>query len=151
MKVPCEIILDLIPLVKDNVASEGSINLVSEHLKICASCKLEFGNDALPIPKEVDDKKVLSSIKKKLFLITSALLFLGAIIGMTVNQSTSPSFMLVIMIVLSLVVMGILIFKSDWKGDEGVSGFFLGKAIGTIIVFAILGIYLLLKYGLHLF
>ncbi|EHQ89120.1 hypothetical protein DesyoDRAFT_2018 [Desulfosporosinus youngiae DSM 17734] len=151
MKVPCEIILDLIPLVKDNVASEGSINLVSEHLKSCASCKLEFGKDALPIPKEVDDRKVLSLIKKKLFLITSALLCLGAIIGMTVNQSTSPNFMPVIMIVLSLVVMGILIFKSDWKGDEGVSRFFLGKAIGTMIVFAILGIYLLLKYGLHLF
>ena len=151
MNVPCDIILDLIPLVKDNVASEGSINLVSEHLESCENCKLEFENYSLPIQKEVDDKRVLFSIKKKLFLITSALLFLGTFIGMVLNKSTSSNFMPTIIIALSIVIMGILIFKFNSKGDESVRRFFAGKAIGTIIVFAILGIYLLLKYVLHLF
>ena len=151
MNVPCDIILDLIPLVKDNVASEGSINLVSEHLESCENCKLEFENYSLPIQKEVDDKRVLFSIKKKLFLITSALLFLGTFIGMVLNKSTSPNFMPIIIIVLSIVIVGILIFKFNSKGDESVRRFFAGKAIGTIIVFAILGIYLFLKYVLHLF
>jgi len=151
LNVPCDIILDLIPLVKDNVASEDSINLVSEHLKSCESCKLEFENYALPIQKEVDDKRVLFSIKKKLFLITSALLFLGTFIGMVLNKSTSSNFMPTIIIALSIVIMGILIFKFNSKGDESVRRFFAGKAIGTIIVFAILGIYLFLKYVLHLF
>jgi len=49
--------------------------------------------------------------------------------------------MLTIIIVLSFVIAGILIFKFNAKG----------KAIGTIIIFAILAIYLLLKYVLHLF
>lgn len=151
MNVPCDIIQDLIPLVIDNVASEGSINLVSEHLKSCESCKIEFENYALPIKKDIDDKRVLSSIEKKLFLITSALLFLGAFIGMVLNNSISSNFMPIIIIVLSSVVVGILIFKFNSKGDESVRRFFAGKAIGTIIVFAILGIYLLLKYVLHLF
>lgn len=151
MNLPCNVVLDLIPLVKDNVASEDSINLVSEHLKSCEICKLEFENCALPIQKEIDDKRVLSSIKKKLFLITSALLFLGTFIGMVLNKSTSPDFMPIIIIVLSIIIVGILIFKFNSKGDESVRRFFAGKAIGTIIVFAILGIYLLLKYVLHLF
>ncbi|KUO63994.1 MAG: hypothetical protein APF84_16465 [Gracilibacter sp. BRH_c7a] len=151
MNVPCDIILDLIPLVKDNVASEGSINLVSEHLESCENCKLEFENYSLPIQKEVDDKRVLFSIKKKLFLITSALLFLGAFIGMVLNKGTSPNFIPIIIIVLSIVMVGIMIFKFNSKGDESMRRFFAGKAIGTIIVFAILGIYLLLKYVLHSF
>lgn len=151
MNVPCDIIQDLIPLVKDNVASEGSINLVSEHLKSCESCKIEFEKYSLPIKKDIDDKRVLSSIEKKLFLITSALLFLGAFIGMVLNNSISPNFMPIIIIALSSVVVGILIFKFESKGDESVRRFFVGKAIGTIIVFTILGIYLLLKYVLHLF
>ena len=54
-------------------------------------------------------------------------------------------------LVLSIIFAGLLIFKFDFKGDSRVSRFFIGKAIGTIIVFAILGIYLLLKYVLHLF
>ncbi|MFZ7133461.1 MAG: zf-HC2 domain-containing protein [Eubacteriales bacterium] len=151
MNVPCDVILDLIPLVKDNVASEDSVNLVSEHLKSCESCKLEFENYVLPIQKEIDDKRVLSLIKRKLFLITSALLFLGTFIGMVLNKSTFTNFMPTIIIALSIVIMGILILKFNSKGDESVRRFFAGKAIGTIIVFAILGIYLLLKYVLHFF
>lgn len=150
MNVPCDIILDLIPLVKDNVASDDSIKLVSEHLERCNSCKIEFENYVLPIQKEVDDKRVLFLIKKKLFLITSALLFLGTFIGMELNKGTSPYFIQIIIIV-STVIVGILIFKFNPKGDESVRRFFVGKAIGTIIVFIILGIYLLLKYVLHLF
>ncbi|SDG58313.1 zf-HC2 domain-containing protein [Desulfosporosinus hippei] len=149
MKVSCEIIRDLLPLVKDNVASEESINLVSEHLKNCESCKLEFGHEALPIQKEVDDKRVLVSIKKKLFLISSVLLFFGAFIGMAINKNTSSNFMPIVVVLLSTVFVGIMIFKFKWKGDKRVSRFFVGKAIGTMIVFAILGIYLLLKYLLQ--
>ena len=57
----------------------------------------------------------------------------------------------IIITVLSIVIAGILIFKFDSKGDESVRRFFVGKAIGTIVIFAILGIYLLLKYVFHLF
>ncbi|MBB6218327.1 hypothetical protein HNQ80_004491 [Anaerosolibacter carboniphilus] len=151
MNISCDVILDLIPLVKDHVASKDSTKLVSEHLKNCESCKHEFENYTLPIGTEIDDKRILSSIKKKLFFITSALLFIGAFIGMVLNKNSSSSFMPSIIMVLSIIFIGVLIFKFDLKGDNRMSRFFIGKAIGTIIVFAILGIYLLLKYVLHLF
>lgn len=151
MNIPCDVILDLIPLVKDNVASKISIRLVSEHLECCESCKLEFENYVLPIQKEIDERKVLFSIKRKLFIITTALLFLGTFIGMVLNKSTSSGFILTIVIALSVFIMGIFIFNFKSKGDESMQRFFVGKAIGTIIVFVILGIYLLLKYVFHLF
>jgi len=151
LNIPCDIIQDLIPLVKDNVASEASISLVSEHIKNCESCRIEFESYALPVKNDIDDKRVLSSIEKKLFLITSALLFLGAFIGMALNNSIFSNFMPIIIIVLISAFVGTLIFKFGSKGDERMRRFFVGKAIGTIIVFTILGIYLLLRYVLHLF
>jgi hypothetical protein len=151
LNISCDIILDLIPLVKDRVASEDSINLVSEHLKSCESCKLEFESHTLPIRTEFDDKRVVSAIKKKLFLATSALLLVGAFIGMALNKNSPLNFMPAIIVVLGIVFVGIMVFKFDLKGDRNVKRFFIGRAIGTIIVFIILGIYLLLKYGLHLF
>ncbi|WP_186430369.1 zf-HC2 domain-containing protein [Clostridium sp. BSD9I1] len=151
MNISCDVILDLIPLVKDGVASKDSINLVSNHLKSCESCKLEFEGHTLPIPTEFDDKRVVSSIKKNLFLATSALLLIGAFIGMALNKNSHSNFMPAIIVVLGIVFVGIVVFKFDLKGDRSVKRFFIGRAIGTIIVFVILGIYLLLKYGLHLF
>jgi len=40
--------------------------------------------------------------------------------------------------------------KFNLKEDFIMNRFFMGKAIGTIIVFTLLGIYLLLKYVLHI-
>ena len=150
MKTSCDVILDLIPLVKDNVASEDSIKLVSDHLKNCENCKLEFENYTLQINSEVNDKKVVSSIKKRLFLASSALLFIGAFIGMAINKNSSTNFIPAIIVILAIAFVGMLILKFDLKEDKNMKRFFMGRAIGSIILFAILGIYLLLKYVLHL-
>jgi hypothetical protein len=56
-----------------------------------------------------------------------------------------------IIVILGVASVGIAVFKFDIIGDRNVKRFFIGRAIGTIIVFVILGIYLLLKHGLHLF
>ncbi|HBW34116.1 MAG TPA: hypothetical protein DEF89_01575 [Desulfosporosinus sp.] len=69
---------------------------------------------------------------------------------MALNNKTSPSLM-PITIVFGIAFVGILILKFDIKGDKSMNRFFAGKAVGTIIVFGLLGIYLLLKYVLHLF
>lgn len=151
MNTSCDVILDLIPLVKDNVASEDSTKLVLAHLKNCENCKLEFQNYALPMGSEINDKRVVSAIKKKLFLAMSSLLLIGSFIGMALNKNSSSTFIPTIIAVLSIIFAGTLIFKFDLKGDISMRKFFIGKAIGTIIVFSLLGIYLLLKHVLHLF
>lgn len=151
MSVSCDVISDLIPLVKDNVASEDSIRLVSEHLMSCEKCKLEFESYTFPIRTEFDDRRVVSSIKKKLVFGVSALLLIGGTIGMVLSNNTSSNFLAVLIAVLSIAIVGLMLYKFDLKGERRVSRFFMGKAIGTIVVFIILGIYLLLKYVLQLF
>ncbi len=145
MKVSCDVILDLIPLVKDNAASDESVELVSMHLESCERCKLEFNNYSIPSDQEVDDQKVLNSVKKKLFVVISGLMLVGAIIGMLLNNN-SMHYLTVIVSALTIFIVGLLIFKRKSGGDEGMKRFFIGRAIGTIIVFTILGIYLLVKY-----
>ena len=40
MNISCDIILDLIPLVKDGVASEDSVKIVHEHIKAAKAVEL---------------------------------------------------------------------------------------------------------------
>ena len=67
-KISCQVCLDLMPLVKDNVASQESRKLVFEHIRQCQGCKNEYesGNYTLP---EMNDKRVIQKIKKQLYLI----------------------------------------------------------------------------------
>lgn len=68
MKLPCEMIRDLLPLYHDGVCSEVSKTVVQEHLKTCEGCAKVLKNiDAeLDMPKlEADAAKPLKSIKRK--------------------------------------------------------------------------------------
>ena len=38
MKKDCEVVRDLMPLVLDDVASDGSKHMVSAHVQTCAEC-----------------------------------------------------------------------------------------------------------------
>lgn len=68
MKLPCEMIQDLLPLYHDGVCSEVSKAVVQEHLKDCEECSgvVETLDVELSMPKlEADEAKPLKSIKKK--------------------------------------------------------------------------------------
>ena len=68
MKLPCEMIQDLLPLYHDGVCSEVSKALVTEHLKNCKDCANALkGIDAeIEVPKlEADAAKPLKSINRK--------------------------------------------------------------------------------------
>lgn len=151
MKISCDVISDLMPLVKDGVASEESMKIVLDHLENCESCKCEFENYTIMSLAQVDDNRVLYSIKKKLFIAMALLLMTGASIGAVLNKSISLSLMPIIVAVLSIAAGWLLIFKMNLSGGKGMEKFFIRRAIGTIIVFTLLGIFLFLKYVLHLF
>lgn len=68
MKLPCDMIRDLLPLYHDGVCSEVSKTLVTEHLKNCPDCEMTLNTLAAEIemPKlEADAAKPLKSIKRK--------------------------------------------------------------------------------------
>lgn len=99
MKLPCDVILDLIPLVKDDVASEESTNIVKEHTKMCHSCKNEFeGFECINLENQsIKDEKILLNIKRSIFISQVAVLIIGAIIGIGLTNTMGMFYNFIIM------------------------------------------------------
>lgn len=66
MKMQCEIIRDLIPLIEDDVCSQQSKDAVSEHIKTCASCRNLYKQAKIHpvIDLKPDDEAVQKSVRK---------------------------------------------------------------------------------------
>ena len=99
MNIPCNVILDLIPLVKDGVASSDSTMIVEEHIKGCENCKAEFEafktvNVEQPMLK---DEKILFAIKRSIFITQLVVLIVGAIIGVAMTNSMGMFYNFIIM------------------------------------------------------
>ena len=96
MKLPCEMIQDLLPLYHDGVCSGVSKTLVTAHLKECPDCAgaLKIIETELQMPKlEADEAKPLKTIKRRwqkktwlAGLLIGILLFFG---WMELTQSSS--------------------------------------------------------------
>ena len=70
-KISCDICMDLIPLVKDGIASEDSCDAVTKHISKCEKCKVEF--DEIKEKKKnntedikMNDKNIISKNKNQL-------------------------------------------------------------------------------------
>lgn len=105
MKLPCGVISDLIPLVKDGVANEESKNIVKEHIKICDSCKNEFEMfESINIQQQfIRDTKVLSAIKRSIFITQIAVLVVGAIIGIGLTGTMGMFYNFMIMPIIGII------------------------------------------------
>ena len=68
MKRNCDFILDLLPLYTENVASEGTRNLVEEHLKSCDSCAaaLRQMREQMVLPAQTDFEMLESYNKRRI-------------------------------------------------------------------------------------
>ncbi len=112
MNLPCRIILDLIPLVKDGVASRESVSAVQEHISCCESCRCEF--ESFPsIPNTaVDDKKVITKIKKSLLHLGILILCAGSLIGIFMTNSMNMFYNILIMPAVG--ILGYVFFKQRW-------------------------------------
>lgn len=146
MKITCDVFYDLMPLVKDGVASEQSCELLKEHRKECENCRKLFEDS----PKELQYRNEPRLIKLKLILFAAMafIVIVGGVIGyFSKNVNTPMPIALLFASVLSLVVFALLLFK----GGMNMRKFWYGKAIGTIILFGLIGVYLLLHNVFGLF
>lgn len=82
MKLPCNVVQDLLPLYHDGVCSEESKNLVQEHIATCAQCK-DFLHDLKEdaAPDKVDAAGSLSAIGKAWKKSTTKALVTGLLIA----------------------------------------------------------------------
>lgn len=99
MKLSCDTIQDILPLVAEDLASEDTVKLVNEHMKNCSKCKLEYEDiketENSFLNKEEIGTIPLKSIKRKLLIrniyfivLTALVVSLISLIG--VDKATKP-------------------------------------------------------------
>lgn len=114
MKLSCNVIFDLIPLVKDGVASDDSTLIVNEHIKNCKSCKVEFETfEANNIEQtSIQDEKIIFAIKRSIFMTQFIILFIGGIIGVALTNSMGMFYNFLIMPIIG--VVSFITLKRKW-------------------------------------
>lgn len=108
-EINCEICRDLIPLVKDGVASADSEAAVRQHTSGCSECAGLFDGEA--VPNAPEPPKVLRRVKRWLNCIYIVLMVLGLYVGLSVTSSIDMFYNVLIMPVAG--VLGYLAFR--WK------------------------------------
>lgn len=147
MKISCDVAEDLMPLVKDKIASEGSVHLLNDHMAECNSCRALF--EGQNFEQNDSGSPKLKKLKWILFSAIAALMTIGGLIGYFSSSAKTPMpFFLVFVGILSLLPLAITLRKGE---QDKMNRFFYGKALGTVILFVIIGIYLILHNVFGLF
>lgn len=111
VEITCDICMDLMPLVKDQVASEDSHMAVNEHLKTCSSCSTLYQNESVLV-KKMDDHRVLEQIRKKIYLGALTVAVLGALVGLALTENAGIFYNILIMPTIGLIAYFAL--KKKW-------------------------------------
>lgn len=111
-RISCNVCMDLIPLVKDGIASEDSRLAVEEHMKTCESCKKLYAEEIKENSSDnVDLEQELGKLKRKLQTFSLVLLMFGAFFGLSLTASEEMFYNSLIMPVIG--ALGYVIFR--WR------------------------------------
>lgn len=111
-KITCDMCKDLIPLVKDGIASADSCRAVKEHVKECEVCKqLYESENAEPSELNMDLELELGKLKRKLQIFSVVLMMFGVFFGLSLTASEEMFYNSLIMPVIG--ALGYVIFR--WK------------------------------------
>ena len=114
MKVTCQMITDLIPLVKDKIASEDSEVAVLKHVETCDSCREEFEifPELSTSNTTINDQKLISNLKRNIYITQSVVLLIGAIIGIALTDTMGMFYNFIIMPLIGAI--SYFFFKRKW-------------------------------------
>lgn len=157
--LPCDICRDLLPLVRDGVASEASRRAVEEHVAHCEACRELWGEETPPPP--LHRERVLGRIRRRLYAWQGAMTAAGLILGMVLANTGQAGYNILLLPVLGavaqwlsprrarwlpLLVWGLIAAVTLWSN----AGYLLGRLAewDWYNFFAILGLSIL--YGLLL-
>ena len=108
IKITCDICMDLLPLVQDNVASADSITIVKQHLETCSECRAMFEGQ-IPIPS--NNKQIIKKLQRKTYTFLSMVLMFGIFFGLSLTATNKLFFNSLIMPILGCI--GYYLFR--WK------------------------------------
>ncbi len=112
-EISCDICMDLIPLVKDGIASEDSQRAVELHIKDCETCRALFGGEMPPV---VNAEKVFVKVKRQTQMLAVMLMMFGIFFGLSLTGGSDIFYNVLIMPVIG--ALGYCIFR--WKALYGV-------------------------------
>jgi len=120
MKITSDVIKDLIPLVKDGVASEDSVSLVHAYLEQDEQLRHEFEqydaysfeNKELSLPP-ARDVRIINALKRSMLLTQLMILAAGTAIGVAITDSFEMLYNFLLMPFLGALV--IFSFRSNKK------------------------------------
>ncbi len=110
-KITCDMCRDLIPLVKDGIASEDSRLAVKEHMESCEVCKKQYSGEATDMSFHVDLERELVKLKRRLQIFSTMLMMFGVFFGLSLTASDDMFYNSLIMPVVG--ALGYVIFR--WK------------------------------------
>ena len=133
----CDLILDIMPLVKDGAASETTRRILGEHIATCESCLKVYASLPQESPRETDaSAKALQSIRRKMTFSAWTIMALAAIIGGFLTMTEHMGYNVVLFPLVGAAAF-LLMGKSAWKGTAVVSiGSFLLLFLRLITVWA---------------
>lgn len=105
-EITCDICMDLIPLVKDGVASEDSKRAVEEHIASCEVCCVLYDGASLP---PVDPEKSFRKLHRRLQLSSAMLMMFGIFFGLSLTAGSGLFYNSLIMPVIG--ALGYFIFR----------------------------------------
>ncbi len=145
-QISCDVCKDLMPLVKDGIASEDSCALVMAHISTCKHCSVDFGGEMVE-NTAMDDVIVLNKIKKQLMLFILSIIFLGALIGMVLSDGMGMFYNALIMPAIGgfgymllrkksyFVPLGLFLFAFVWVSiREIIKGFLAYATIVDLLI-----------------
>lgn len=107
-EISCEVCRDLIPLVRDGVASEDSRQAVLRHLETCEECKALYDGAA---PGVHTGEQVFQKIKRRMQIFSAMLLMFGMLFGLSLTAGSGIFYNVVLMPAIGAV--GYFLFR--WK------------------------------------
>lgn len=148
-KISCDVCLDLMPILKDNVASQDSKKLVEEHIELCEECKElynSFENEEITI----DDRNIIKKIKKQIFIFALVIIVVASMVGLALSETMGMFYNILIMpsigvlgyFVLKdksyLVLGSLFVFSFIWISIKYIGEGILSQGLITIITIPIL-------------
>lgn len=101
-RISCNICLDLIPLVNDDIASEDSRIAVIKHIEECESCREFYDIEKCEEPK-INDNRVISKMKRQIYFAALISIIIGAILGIVLTDGIGMFYNILIMPIIGVI------------------------------------------------
>ncbi len=107
-KITCDLCMDLIPLVRDGIASNESKKAVELHMKSCVACNAFYSGE---LPPTVNAEKAFQKFRRKVQFFSILLMMFGIFFGLGLTAGADMFYNSFIMPVIG--ILGYMIFR--WK------------------------------------